>query len=505
MIDTLSTDRRPVKLSELTKEIAGVINQHFSSRFYWVIAEITNHKFIPKSGYHYFDLSEKHGTGTSAVTKIACSAFSTGAESIRNFENYTHQKFTNNIEVLVKIKVDYSMEYGLRTIMSDIDVAFTIGNLEKLKQLTMERLLRDEAAHVKKIGDEIITTNKKLSYPVAIKGIGLITSKESEGFNDFLHTLKANDFGYKFHIFPLLSKVQSETAAAEMIESLKRIYTSYLPYIDAVVICRGGGAQTDFMAFNDYSLCRAVARFPVPIITGIGHHSNQSLVDLMAHTETKTPTKAAEFIVNRCHGFENNLFSIEKAIMMASQRIIATKKSALSEVNSQIINQTRTLLTHKREEIFEAKTAVINSTTRLISKRKEESGKFHHTVVSNSFRILADNRHELVKISSMLTSKPLSLIAIRKNNLNNELEKIAGASKKYLTLQRGYLGHYDTLFKHFNVDKILQKGFAIIRKDGNVITDPAKININDNISIQLKESLIDVNVKNKKNGTGSNL
>jgi exodeoxyribonuclease VII large subunit len=83
VIDILSTDRRPVKLSELAKEIAGVINQHFSERFYWVIAEITNHKFIGRSGYHYFDLSEKHGNSQSAITRISCSAFATGAEVIR--------------------------------------------------------------------------------------------------------------------------------------------------------------------------------------------------------------------------------------------------------------------------------------------------------------------------------------------------------------------------------------------------------------------------------------
>lgn len=505
MIDTRFTDRRPVKLSELTKEIASVINQHFSRRFYWVIAEITNHKFIPKSGYHYFNLSEKQDTGHSAITQIGCSAFATGGEAIRNFENYTHQKFTNNIEVLIKIKVDYSMEYGLRTILSDIDVAFTIGNLEKLKQLTMERLLSDEAAHVKKSGDDIITTNKRLSFPAAIKGIALITSRESEGYHDFLHTLHTNDFGYKFHVFPLLSKVQSETAAAEMIDSLKKIYVHYLPYLDAVVICRGGGAQTDFMAFNDYNLCRAVARFPLPVITGIGHHSNQSLVDLMAHTETKTPTKAGEFIVNRNHGFENSLLSLQKVVMMASQRVLATQKSALSEVNSQIINLTRTLLANQREQIFEAKTTVINATTSLISRRKEESAAFHHIVVSNSFRILADHRHKLIKISSLLTSKPLTMIAIKKNNLDHELEKISRASKNYLTSQRGYLGHYATLFKHFNVDKILQKGFAIIRKNGHIITDPSKIEMNDDISIQLKDSLIGSKVTHKKNGTGSNL
>jgi exodeoxyribonuclease VII large subunit len=505
VIETLSTDRRPVKLSELTKEISGVINGHFADRFYWVIAEITNHKFIERSGFHYFDLSEKHGPVNSAVTKIACTAFSTGSESIRNFEGYTRQKFSNNIEVLVKIKVDYSIEYGLRTILYDVDVAFTIGNLEKVKQLTFAKLLKEEARHIQMVGETVLTTNKKLSYPAAIKGVALITSKESEGYHDFMHTLKANDFGYKFHIFPLLSKVQSDTAAEEMVNSLKTIYTRYLNYVDAVAICRGGGAQTDFLVFNDYNLCRAVARFPVPIITGIGHYSNQSLVDMLVHTETKTPTKAAEFIVNRCHSFENNVLSLEKNIMVNSQRIIAVRKSALSDVNSQIINQTRNLLVAKHQDVNNAKTGVINSATRLISKRKEEAVRYQNTIVSNSFRILGNNRHELIKIGSMLTSKPLSLISIRKNNLNNELEKISSSTRKYIINQRGYLNHFETLFTHFNVDKILQKGFAIVRKNGDVISDPSKINTNDQISVQLKDTLIETKVTGKKNGTGSKL
>jgi exodeoxyribonuclease VII large subunit len=505
VIDILSTDRRPVKLSELAKEIAGVINQHFSERFYWVIAEITNHKFIGRSGYHYFDLSEKHGNSQSAITRISCSAFATGAEVIRNFESYTHQKFDNNLEVLVKIKVDYSMEYGLRTILYDVDVAFTIGNLEKLKQQTLARLLKDEADHIQMIGETIYTRNKKLSYPVAIKGVALITSKESEGYNDFVHTLTSNDFGYKFHLFPFLSKVQADTAAEEIVNSLKKIYTHYMPYIDAVVICRGGGAQTDFLTFNQYNLCRAVARFPVPIITGIGHHSNQTLVDMLVTTETKTPTKAAEFIVNRCHSFENNLLSLEKNITVNSQRTLAVKNTQLSEVNSQIINQTRSLLNQKNEILNQAKSSIINNTTRLISKRKEEAVQYHHTIVSNSFRILSNQRHELTKISSLVTSKPSSMIAIKKNNLHNEAEKISNASKKFLLYQKGYIGHYDTLFKHFNVEKILQKGFAIIRKNGEVIGDPAKIKINDQISIQLKDSLIDTKVTDKKDGTRPNL
>jgi exodeoxyribonuclease VII large subunit len=505
VIETTHTDRSPVKLSELTKEIANVVNQHFADRFYWVIAEITNHKHIAKNGYHYFDLSEKHGESSSSITKIACTAFAKGAEVIRNFESYTRQKFGNNIQVLVRIKVDYSIEYGLRTILYDIDVAFTIGNLEKIKQQTLARLLKDEAQHIQLVGETIMTSNKKLSYPAAIKGVALITSRESEGYNDFVHTLMSNDYGYKYYLFTFLSKVQSDTAAEEMINSLKLIYTRYLPYVDAVAICRGGGAQTDFLTFNQYNLCRAVARFPIPIITGIGHHSNQSLVDLLVRTETKTPTKAAEFIVNQCHSFENNLLSLEKAIIVNTQRTLANKKNELSEVNSQVINQTRDLLAQKKESLHVSKNSLINAANRLISKRKEEGVKHHHTVVSNSFRILGDHKHELSKLTNLLTSKPLNILAIRGNNLRNDRERIASLTKKYMVFQKGLIGHYDTLFRHFNIEKILQKGFAVIRKNGEIVTDPDKINTNDQISIQLKNSLIDTQVKNKRNGTGPNL
>jgi exodeoxyribonuclease VII large subunit len=323
LIDVTQTDKSPVKLSELTKEIADVVNGHFGHKFYWVIAEVTSHRFVAKNGYHYFELSEKHGPAQTNITKISCTALSVGSEAIRNFESYTRQKFDNNLEVMVKIKVDYSIEYGLRTILQDVDVAFTIGNLEKLKQQTLARLLKDEAAHIQKLGEQYITTNKKLSYPGIIKGIALITSKESEGYADFCHTLTANHYGYQFHLFKFFCKVQSETAGEEIIACLKTIYTSYRRHIDAVVICRGGGAQTDFLTFNQYNISRAVARFPIPIITGIGHHRNQSLVDLLVRTETKTPTQAAEFIINHCHSSEIKVLDLQKSITVNGQKIMA--------------------------------------------------------------------------------------------------------------------------------------------------------------------------------------
>lgn len=505
MIDTTRADRKPVKLSELTKEIADVLNQHFGSKFYWVIAEVTSHRFVAKNGFHYFDLSEKHGPALSNITKISCIAFSVGSEAIRNFEGYTRQKFGINIEVMVKIKVDYSVEYGLRTILQDIDIAFTIGNLEKLKQETLEKLLRDETAHIRKIGEQYITTNKKLSYPGIIKGIALISSKESEGYIDFCHTLNSNKYQYKFHLFKFFCKVQAESAGQEIIECLKTIFTKYRQYIDAVVICRGGGAQTDFLTFNQFNLARAVARYPIPIITGIGHHSNQSLVDLLVRKETKTPTQAAEFILNHCNNSETNVLDLQKNITVNTQKIIALKQKQLTEVHSQVINRTRDLVKLRNEEISLSKTRIINVSHYYLSLHKDKATGFYNIIVSNTYRLISDHKHLLVKMSGLITNKPSSIVNIYLNNLDNETHRLKSFLTKYLKNQEGYLGHYAVIFKHLNIEKILAKGFAIIRKNGKVVADPKEINVDDKLDIQLKQVILETKVLNKKHGTGTNL
>jgi len=252
-------------------------------------------------------------------------------------------------------------------------------------------------------------------------------------------------------------------------------------------------------------LCRAVARFPIPIITGIGHFSNQSLVDTLVRTETKTPTKAAEFIVNHCHSSEINVLNFQKAISLHTQRTLSLNNKNLTDVKAQITNHTRDLVGLKKDEINQSKNNVVNYSKRLISKHKDEATRYHHAVVSSTYRIIGNQKHELVTLSSVLTNKPLSIVAIKKNNLNNESQRLQSFLKKYMDNKRGYLGHFVTLFKHLDIEKTLAKGFAIIRKNNEVIADPSKILKNDQITIQLKNTLIETKVTDKKDGTGFNL
>src|SRR5690606_8737730 len=180
----------------------------------------------------------------------------------------------------------------------------SLGNLERLRKETLRRLLQENPDHVALVDDQYITRNKQLRLNCVIQRIALIGSPRSEGYTDFVHTIDHNQFGYRFAIDYYYSAVQGVSAEQELVSTLIKVYekSKDVPY-DCVVITRGGGAKTDFLVFDTYALSRVVARFPIPIITGIGHHKDVSIVDMMAHTLTKTPTKAAEFILAHNRAF----------------------------------------------------------------------------------------------------------------------------------------------------------------------------------------------------------
>ena len=497
--------RSGIKLSELTKEIYEVINSHFADKFFWVIAEVTNHRYVSKSGYHYFDLAEKDSNNQAILTKISCTAFSTGSESVRNFESYTKQKFTNNLEVLVKLKIDYNPAFGLKAILYDIDVAFTIGNLEKIRQQTLLRLLKEESQHIKKIGDDYWTTNKALALPIIVKNVALITSKNSEAYTDFCHTITNNDYGYRINVLPFLCKVQAETASQEIIECLKKIFSDYKGLVDGVVICRGGGSQTDFLTFDNFNLCRTIARFPIPIVTGIGHQTNRSIADLLVRVETKTPTKAAEFIINHCHNAELNVRQLQKQIIFNSQKIILNQSNRLSDLRSTVINCTRDSIATCKESLQNSRSQIIANSNRIISSNKDQIAHIHKVFIGNTYRLMNLHKQELYMLATVLTTRPPAIISNQKNDLMNEIKKLKSSSSMFVKLKLGYIGHYRTLFKHLSVDNILSKGFAIIRKGGEIVTDPSLIQVHDDINIQLKNTSLNSKITDKKDGTEFNL
>lgn len=473
-----------IKLSELNAKIYETIENAFSNNFYWIIADVTNHSFKEKSNYHYFELVEKDTDSNEIIAKISGKGWGTGSIKIRNFEQVTGQKFTNNISVLIQVRVNYHKVFGLSVDILEIDTNFTLGVLEQQRQATLLKLLTDNPEVVQKMGDKYITRNSKLPLPSVIQTIAVISSKTSAGNEDFKHTLQHNTYGYKFRIDDYNTVVQNEANWKQFLDTVIAVFNSKIQY-DVVVINRGGGAQSDFLIFDNYNIGRAIARFPMPIITGIGHQKNETIADLMAHTSTKTPTKAAEFIITHNRNFEDSILFFQKKIIIKSQQLFSRHYQALSQLNSTIVNTTRTFLNDYKDTLYNVNSIVINKTKSLI---------FQHN-------------NSLNKISSQLITNPKITIYNRLNDLSKTASIFKTYSNSFLKNKRAYLGHYVSVINLMSPINILKKGFAYIKLNDKITSDPDEIKRGSQIEIVLSGSSIQSTVTSKTeyNGNDFNL
>jgi exodeoxyribonuclease VII large subunit len=469
-----------MRLSELSGKIVQVVDAAFRSASFWVIADVTNHTFKPSSQYHYFELVEKDPGSNNLIAKFSAKSWGTGSQRITNFERVTGQRFQNNINVLINVTIAYHATYGLQLTLIDIDTNYTVGVLEQQRQATLGRLLRENPDHIKLTGDRYQTTNHNLSFNKVIQRIAIISSDTSAGYQDFNHTLENNTYKFKFFIDNYFANIQGDNNAKQFVDKLIEIYQSGIKY-DALVIIRGGGAQTDLMIFDNYAISRAIARFPIPIITGIGHQKNETIADIMANTATKTPTKAAEFILAHNKLFEDRLLNFQKTIVIKSQQIFSVQDQALSTLNS----------------------IVVNNALHYIGFHKDILVKNNQLIINTTKSILFSNKTQLFDTATQLLSRPKMIIYNKKSDLKNICNNLNTFNAMYLKNQRGYLGHYVSVFKLMSPANILSKGFAIIKVNCEITSDTNTMTVGQDISILIGRKEIDATIKLTKEYNGS--
>ena len=467
-----------LRLSDLTTKISQTINNSFNSSFFWVIADVTNHSYKTESTYHRFDLIEKDPKSNSIIAKLSGTAWASGSLKIAQFEKITGQKFTNNIHVLLNISVNFHARFGLQISINDIDSNYTLGVLEQQRQNTLQRLV-DENTFIFEEGGNYKTRNNQLSHNKVLQKIALISSRNSASGEDFKHTLLQNAFSYVFTIDDYYTIVQGENNVQQFIDALINVIHSGVNY-DSVVITRGGGAQTDFLLFDNYEIARAVAKFPIPIITGIGHQKNETIVDLMAHTSTKTPTKVAEFIIAHNRQFEQNIIYLQNNIAILSQRRCAEKIQQLSLTRNKIVNFVRQSLSQSNLELIH-----INQIT-----------------VNTSKSILFNHKSILGFLATKVTQSPHLILCNRLNDIQNKITILKLHQKAYFKNKRNNLDYHLAILKIMSPENILKKGFAIIKVNNKITCDPNNILIGSDVEIILKNTVVTafVNHKIKYNG-----
>jgi exodeoxyribonuclease VII large subunit len=441
-----------LRLSELCRLVSDALQIAFNERAYWVLAEIKERN--DKGEYIYFELVEKAANGTEVIARINASVWRKEAlAAFRNFEDVTGKRPEKGMQVLVKAGVNYHPVYGLSLQLFDIDSQHMLGQLELQRRKTIEQLSTKPG--IRLIDDVLHTPNKELELPPVIQRIAIITSASAAGYQDFIHTLQQNAFEYKFSVETYFSILQGEKAADQMKEQLLKIFEdSKIRNFDAVVFIRGGGAQSDLLPFDQFNLSHAVARFPIPVITGIGHLRNESIVDMVAHTSTKTPTRAAELIIGHNRSFEEEIMSLRELVTLRTNAMLTKHHRKLDHISAILTNGT--------------------------------------------IQLLNTNRNQLSRILEKVSSCSAKFIKSELQQLDETQRNFKGLSERFLDRQKHRIDLLQERVKNLSPENVLKRGYAMIKKNEQLIISAKQIESNDQIQIIMQDGEINATANDVK-------
>ena len=289
---------------------------------YWVEAELSECR--ETRGHCYMELIQKDELSATPVAKAQAKCWANKWLTIRPyFERITGQQLHVGMKVLLQVYPQFHEAYGFSWIVNDIDPTYTIGDMARKRQEIIKKL-KDEG---------VFDLQKELQLPMFCQRIAVISSQTAAGYGDFCNQLADNPYGFKFETQLFPATMQGEGVEQSIISALERIYdTDY----DCVVIIRGGGATSDMSGFDTLALAENVANFPIPIITGIGHERDESILDMVSHTRVKTPTAAAAFLIEHLKEVLDVIDNSQDRITRYAQQKLTTLNSQLAIVSESI-------------------------------------------------------------------------------------------------------------------------------------------------------------------------
>lgn len=378
-----------IRLSELASRIQTAIKQSLGNTKVWVEGEVRDLRYNLVKDHYYFKLVESKPGGDELIASFSAAIWSNNSTRVKNFERLTGQKFSDKLQVKVLCEVSFHQQYGLSLYVSDIDAYYTLGNLEASRQLVLDTLLSKVPGVVFENG-QWQSPNKKLEVPRVIQHIALMTARNSDAFRDFDHELKNNNYGYQFKVTPYFIPVQGKGAELEIERAFKQIVNGGTHY-DVIVLTRGGGGETDLLAFDSFIIGQVIAQCPIPVIAGIGHERNLSVADLMAKVSTKTPTRAGTYIIEWNHSFENAIQLYLQRILAKSQEKLHKKALELNSMQEKLSSLVNNKILAKRNEI---ERALITLNTNL---QRHLQSKWHSLELINQKLVLMDPHSILTK------------------------------------------------------------------------------------------------------------
>jgi exodeoxyribonuclease VII large subunit len=449
--DNLSSKPGHLSLTELQEIIRKEVEDKFPQQV-WVTAEVADFR-IQGNGHCYLELIEKEKRDDTISARVRAMIWAARAGFILPyFKSATGSNIEAGMKILVKVTVSYHPLYGLSLRISDIDPAFTLGEIALKRNLILKRL--DE--------EGVTGMNREMTFPLFPERIAVISSESAAGYTDFINELSGNSKGYRFSVTLFQAIMQGKETSASVSSALDEIF-SLSNKFDVVVIVRGGGSQADLSWFDDYDIAFMITQFPLPVITGIGHEKDLSVTDLVAYRHLKTPTAAARFIIDHTVETESYLNSLARDISRATTIILEERKQEAENLAKALKPATETLI-RERSENFRGIAARIPALTGLMLNRQK--------------LFITGYRNQMQKIIGRYLSEEGKFFGEYRGKLVRALNSLINSSENKLKF-------LDRNITNLSPDVLLKRGYSITRINGRALINTDNIKKGDRVNTTL--------------------
>jgi exodeoxyribonuclease VII large subunit len=427
-------------LLELNRFVREVVKNNFPDT-YWVRAETSDVR-RNANGHCYLEFIEKDPVTQNIVARARGVIWANTFRLLESyFQSQTGTTFTSGMGVLIRVSVEFHEQYGYSLTVVDIDPSFTIGEMARNRMLVIRRLEEEG----------VLRLNKELPIPDVCNRIAVISSATAAGYGDFSHQLASNPFGLIFYtkLFPAV--MQGENSEASIIAALEKIYENR-ELFDAVAIIRGGGATSELNCFDSYPVATNCAQFPLPIVTGIGHERDITVLDMVAHTSAKTPTAVAEFFID--HQAE----SLAR-ITDLQQRLASIAKQAISRENSELA---------------------------LLSK-----DVYHRSIV-----FLSKQNSEIGNVVFMLRAYSQKQLDVLKQEHKEQVVRFRNIAEHMIRGEKHRMENAEQYFEMVSPKNVLKRGYTITMQKGKIVTSAASLVENECIETIFSDGKTTSEIKN---------
>lgn len=452
-----------LSLRQYTSEIANSIRTNPVLQSRWVIAELSD--VSERGGHCYMELVEKDDRGVTIARLRGTIWANNFAYKIKpKFEQITGQKFKSGLKVMLLGSASFHEQYGLSFNITDVDPSFTIGDMERIRREIIETLTREG----------VVNCNRMLQMPRVPQRIAIISAKGAAGYGDFMNQLQSNAVGFKFYTHLFEATMQGETTSNSVIKALNDIEMT-IDLWDCVVIIRGGGATSDLNGFDNLELARRVATFALPVVVGIGHERDRTVLDDIANVRVKTPTAAAEWLIMCAQQ------TLDQALALANQ-VARYVKDRTSGASKQLSHIEGTIPIIAKQQIIKSKSnlAAIASALPYMTKNK----------------ILSANR-TIDALARDVQHSAIGKISAAQTYLKTMSDALANAAPKAIANQDKRLKALENIVEALSPQKTLRRGFSLTKVNGKTVKSIDQLADNDVITTYLADGEI-TSVVNKK-------